>query len=110
MRALGERGVAIIPAAREQVRSRDTHYPFRQDSDFHYLTGFPEPEAIAVLCPGREEGAFVLFVRPRNAEREIWDGRRAGPEGAMARYGADQAHALDALAVSYTHLTLPTKA
>jgi Xaa-Pro aminopeptidase len=97
MQALGERGVAIIPAAREQVRSRDTHYPFRQDSDFHYLTGFPEPEAIAVLCPGREEGAFVLFVRPRNAEREIWDGRRAGPEGAMARYGADQAHALDAL-------------
>ncbi|WP_029890238.1 aminopeptidase P N-terminal domain-containing protein [Polycyclovorans algicola] len=96
MQAMGPQGVAIIPAAHEQVRSRDTHFPFRQDSDFHYLTGFPEPEAIAVLCPGRTEGEYVLFVRPRNAEREVWDGRRAGPEGAIVRYGADQAHALDA--------------
>lgn len=96
MQAMGPQGVAIIPAAHEQVRSRDTHFPFRQDSDFHYLTGFPEPEAIAVLCPGRADGEYVLFVRPRNAEREVWDGRRAGPEGAIVRYGADQAHALDA--------------
>lgn len=95
MQSIGAQGVAIIPAAHEQVRSRDTHFPFRQDSDFHYLTGFPEPEAIAVLCPGRKEGAYVLFVRPRNAEREIWDGRRAGPEGAMVRYDADQAFAID---------------
>lgn len=98
MDAIGDRGVAIIPAAREQVRSRDTHFPFRQDSDFHYLTGFPEPEAIAVLCPGRVDGAYVLFVRPRNVEREIWDGRRAGPEGACTHFGADQAFSIDTFA------------
>ena len=94
MRRLGDDGVAIVPAAHEVTRSRDTHYRFRQDSDFHYLTGFPEPEAIAVFAPGREQGEFVLFVRPRDREREIWDGRRAGPEGALARYGADAAYDL----------------
>jgi Xaa-Pro aminopeptidase len=95
MQAIGPRDVVIVPAAAEVVRSRDTHFPFRQDSDFAYLTGFPEPEAIAVLAPGRNEGAYLLFVRPRNAEREIWDGRRAGPEGAVQGYGADQAFDLD---------------
>lgn len=83
--------VALIPAATEAVRSRDTHYPFRQDSDFLYLTGFPEPEALLVLAPGRVQGEVLLFCRPRDVEREIWDGRRAGPEGAVARFGADQA-------------------
>lgn len=92
---IGPRDVVIVPAASEVTRSRDTHFPFRQDSDFAYLTGFPEPEAIAVLAPGRKEGAYVLFVRPRNAEREIWDGRRAGPEGAVQAYGADEAFDLD---------------
>jgi Xaa-Pro aminopeptidase len=90
MEAIGPDGVAIIPSAREVVRSRDTHYRFRQDSDFHYLTGFGEPDSIAVLAPGRKEGAFILFVRERNKEREIWDGRRAGPEGAVRDYRADQ--------------------
>jgi Xaa-Pro aminopeptidase len=98
MKRIGRKGVAIIPAAREVVRSRDTHFPFRQDSDFHYLTGFPEPDAIAVLAPGRAEGAFVLFVRPRNPEREIWDGRRAGPRGVLQKYGADQAFPVEAFA------------
>ena len=104
MQAVGPQAVAIVPAAHEQVRSRDTHFPFRQDSDFHYLTGFPEPEAIAVLCPGRAEGEFVLFVRPRNAEREIWDGRRAGPEGALACYGANEAHSIDAFEAELSKL------
>ncbi|TJY61061.1 M24 family metallopeptidase [Sinimarinibacterium sp. CAU 1509] len=94
MQRIGKRGVAVIPGASEVIRARDTHYKFRQDSDFQYLTGFPEPDAIAVLVPGRKQGAFVLFVRPRDAEREIWDGRRAGPDGAMRDYGADQAFEL----------------
>lgn len=98
MEAIGRDGVAIIPAAREVVRNRDVHYKFRQDSDFWYLTGFNEPEAMAVLAPGRAEGAFLLFVRERNKEREIWDGRRAGPEGAVADYGADQAFVVGDLA------------
>ena len=85
--------VIIIPAAHEATRSRDTEFPFRQDSDFLYLTGFPEPDAIAVLRPGHEK-PYVLFVRPRDREREIWTGFRAGAEGAVEKYGADEAHAL----------------
>ncbi len=88
--AIGPDGIAIIPSAREVIRNRDTHYKFRQDSDFLYLTGFHEPDAVVVLAPGRKEGEFLMFVRPRDAAREIWDGRRAGPEGAVNRYGADQ--------------------
>ncbi len=96
MKRIGKDGVAIIPGSREVVRARDTHYRFRQDSDFRYLTGFPEPDAIAVLAPGRvvrgRKAEFVLFVRERNPEMEIWHGRRAGPEGARRSYGADQAY------------------
>lgn len=92
MQAIGPDDVVILAGAREVLRNRDVHYRFRQHSDFWYLTGFTEPDAVAVLAPGRKDGAFVLFVRPRNAEREIWDGRRAGPEGACRDYGADQAH------------------
>lgn len=91
MQAIGPDGVAIIPSAREVIRNRDVHYKFRQDSDFWYLSGFNEPDSVAVVAPGRKEGAFLLFVRERNKEREIWDGRRAGPEGAVSDYGADQA-------------------
>ena len=83
--------IAIIPAARAQVRSRDTHYPFRQDSDFHYLCGFNEPEAVLVLMPGRRHGQFVMFCRDRDPAVELWDGSRAGPEGACELYGADDA-------------------
>lgn len=95
---IGRDAVAIVPAAHEVVRARDTHYRFRQNSDFQYLTGFPEPDALAVLAPGRGEGAYVLFVRDRDPEREIWDGRRAGPEGAVAHHGADQAFPIGKLA------------
>ncbi|RMH38228.1 MAG: M24 family metallopeptidase, partial [Gammaproteobacteria bacterium] len=92
---MGANSIAIIPAAREQIRSRDTHFPFRQDSDFWYLTGFPEPDAVAVLVPGRSHGAFVLFCRDRDPEMETWHGRRFGPEGAKARFGADDAFPID---------------
>ncbi|WP_428310221.1 Xaa-Pro aminopeptidase [Hydrocarboniphaga sp.] len=91
MRRIGVDAVAIIPASSEVVRARDTHFRFRQNSDFQYLSGFPEPDAIAVLAPGRKDGEFVLFTRPRDKDSEIWHGRRAGPEGAIADYGADQA-------------------
>ncbi len=89
MRRMRRKSVAIIPAAREAVRSNDTHYRYRQDSDFLYLTGFEEPEAIAVLTPGRDR-QYTLFVRPRDPEREIWDGRRAGVEGAKRNFGAQE--------------------
>ncbi len=95
--ALGPQGVAILAAAPERPRNRATHYPYRQDSDFAYLTGFPEPEALLALIPGRKEGEVVLFCRPRDAEKEVWEGPRPGVEGAVAHYGADEAHPISAL-------------
>jgi Xaa-Pro aminopeptidase len=83
--------IAIIPSAREQVRSRDTEYPFRQDSDFHYLSGFGEPQAVMVLVPGRAHGEFVMFCRERDPEKELWLGRRLGPQGVCEALGADDA-------------------
>ena len=88
---MGPGSIALLPAAPETPRNRDVHHPFRQDSDFYYLTGFPEPEAIAVLAPGGEH-EFLLFCRERDPHMEIWHGRRAGPQGAMERYGVDNAH------------------
>jgi Xaa-Pro aminopeptidase len=73
------------------VRNGDVHFPYRPDSDFYYLTGFPEPEALMVLVPGRLEGEFVLFCRERGPQQEVWHGRRAGLEGARTEYGADEA-------------------
>lgn len=94
LKAIGPDGLAILPAARETIRNRDVHHPFRQSSDFAYLTGFPEPDAFAVFAPRRKEGEFILFCRPRDPEREQWDGTRIGVEGATAQFGADQAHSL----------------
>ncbi len=85
--------IAIIPAAREQTRNDDVTHPFRQDSDFHFLTGFSEPDAVAVLDPAGSE-PFTLFVRPRDPEQEAWNGLRAGVAGAIERFGADAAHPL----------------
>ena len=87
--------IAIFTAASEKKRNGDTLYPFRQDSDFFYLTCFPEPEAVAVLLPERKHGQFVLFCREKDAAREIWDGYRAGPEGACNDYDADDAFPID---------------
>ena len=81
--------IAILPAAPERTRSRDTEYPYRQDSDFFYLSGFPEPEAVLLLIPGRDHGEYILFCRDRDRTQEIWNGYRAGPEGAVKQYGAD---------------------
>ena len=91
MRMIGKGGIAILPTATEKQRNGDVHYHFRPDSDFHYLTGFDEPEAIAVLVPGRAQAEYILFLRDRDPARETWDGKRAGPEGATAEFGADDA-------------------
>jgi len=91
MHMMGNDAIAILPTGREQTRNRDVEYPFRPDSDFFYLSGFPEPEAVAVLVPGRPHGEYLLFCRDKDPDMEIWTGRRAGPDGAVENYGADDA-------------------
>ncbi len=83
--------IAIIPSAGEQMRSRDTEHPFRQDSDFYYLSGFTEPDAVLVLTPGRRHGQYVMFCREKDPVLEMWNGFRAGPEGACEKFAADDA-------------------
>lgn len=91
MEQIGTDAVAIIPASHEQTRSYDTEFKFHQDPDFYYLTGFPEPDAIAVITPANKKSPFTLFVRPRDPLMETWYGRREGTEGAMKNYGASKA-------------------
>jgi Xaa-Pro aminopeptidase len=86
-------GVAVIPTAPEKLRNRDTSYLYRADSYFHYLTGFPEPEAVLVLIAG-DDARSILFCRERDADKEIWDGYRQGPEGAQANFGVDETHSI----------------
>ncbi len=89
MRMMGPNSIAILPSAPVAKRNRDVEYPYRPDSDFYYLTGFAEPEAVAVLIPGREHGEYVLFCREKDPDKERWDGWRAGQEGAVGQFGAD---------------------
>ena len=84
-------GVAVIPTAPERVRNRDSHHPYRFDSYFWYLSGFPEPEAVIVLVGGKAPRA-ILFCRAKNEEREVWDGFRHGPDAARDAFGFDEAH------------------
>jgi Xaa-Pro aminopeptidase len=91
---VGTDGLAVIPAAHEVIRNYDVAHPFRQDSFFWYLTGFEEPESVAVIAPGHDEGDFVLFVRPKDPSLEVWTGIRAGTAGATEVHGADAAHEL----------------
>jgi Xaa-Pro aminopeptidase len=83
--------IAIIPSAHEQQRSRDTEFPFRQDSDFYYLSGFVEPDAVLVLIPGRRHGQYVMFCRDRDPKMELWNGFREGTDGVCENYAADDA-------------------
>jgi Xaa-Pro aminopeptidase len=92
MDALGPNAVAVVSSLPERLRNGDAFHRFRQHSDLYYLTGFAEPDATLVLRPGAETEQVVLFVRPRDPEMEVWDGRRAGLEGARERYGADAAY------------------
>jgi len=89
--------VAILPSAPISTRNNDVEFVYRQNSDFYYLTGFAEPGSVALFAPGHEDGEFVMFVRPRDKDRETWTGRRAGVEGAMAVFGADKAYTIDEL-------------
>jgi Xaa-Pro aminopeptidase len=91
MRMIGKDAIAILPAAPVCHRNGDIEYAYRQDSHFHYLSGFPEPDSVAVLVPGRAQAEYLLFVREHDAVREAWDGARSGTEGAVERYGADDA-------------------
>ncbi len=96
LNAIGSGAVAIMPSAPVSVRSGDVEFIYRQDNDFYYLTGFAEPESVALFAPDEKE-QFILFVRPRDKERETWTGRRAGLEGAVADYGGDRAFPIDDL-------------
>lgn len=95
MRMVGVGGIAILPAAPARIYSRDVEYRFRQDSDFYYLTGLAEPEAVVALVPGRANGEYIVFCRDRDEEKELWDGARTGPDGAISEYGADDAFPID---------------
>ncbi|HKY06107.1 MAG TPA: aminopeptidase P N-terminal domain-containing protein [Blastocatellia bacterium] len=90
-------GVAIFPSAPTAVRNNDVEHEYRQDTDFYYLTGFEEPDSVAVLAPENPDHRFVLFVQPKDREREVWTGWRAGEEGAVKDYGADLSLASDKL-------------
>ena len=95
MDQIGDDAIAIIPSAELKIRNRDAEFIFRQDSDFLYLTGFNEPESVAVLVPGREESEFILFCREKDSKTEQWTGRMAGLEGAVETYAADDAFPID---------------
>lgn len=97
MRMVGPGGIVILPSAPVRTRSRDVEYRFRQDSDFYYMTGFAEPESVAVLVPGRASGEYLIFCREKDPTREQWDGLRAGQVGAVEHYGADDAFPIDDL-------------
>ena len=97
MRMAADDAILILPAAPERIRSKDTTYPYRQDSDFWYLSGFAEPDAVLVLVPGRKHGECLLFCRERDADKEAWDGPRVGQEGAIEHFGMDDAYPIDDL-------------
>ena len=92
---MGERTAALFFAAPEAVRSNDSHFDFRQNSDFYYLTGFEEPDSALLLLPGHDKHESVMFVRKRDKEREVWDGPRAGVEGAKGEFGANEAFLIE---------------
>jgi Xaa-Pro aminopeptidase len=95
MKMAGTDAVVLIATAPERMRNADAAWPYRQDSDFHYLSGFPEPDAVLALLPGRQHGEAVLFCRERDAEHERWHGESIGTERAVADYGMDDAFPID---------------
>lgn len=97
MSKMAKNSIAIVPTAAMTVRNRDVEHPFRQDSDFYYLSGFAEANACLVLIPGREQGEYVLFCEPKDPAMEIWTGRRAGPEGAARDFFVDEAYPIEAI-------------
>ncbi|MBK8814928.1 MAG: Xaa-Pro aminopeptidase [Methylococcaceae bacterium] len=97
MQRIGKGNIALLGSSPTKIRNRDVHYPFRQDSDFYYLTGFSEPDAMAVFIPGREQGEYILFCREFDETKALWEGAHAGLEGATGHYQADDAFPIDDL-------------
>lgn len=97
MNRIGKGNIALLGSSSTKIRNRDVHYPFRQDSDFYYLTGFSEPDALAVFIPGREQGEYILFCREFDEAKALWEGAHAGLEGATKHYQADDAFPIDDL-------------
>jgi Xaa-Pro aminopeptidase len=97
MQRIGKGNIALLGSSSTKVRNRDVHYPFRQDSDFYYLTGFSEPDALAVFIPGREQGEYILFCREFDEAKALWEGAHAGLEGATGHYQADDAFPIEDL-------------
>ena len=103
---IGKDGIAVIPTASTRVRSRDTDYPYRPDSDFYYFTGFSEPNAVMILAPGREDGSFILCLREKNPLTEIWDGHMEGLNGVKKNFEVDQSFDIEDLETILTSLFL----
>ena len=97
MEIMGPNSIAILPNAEVSTRNRDVDYPYRSDSNFHYLSGFDEPESVIVIIPGRPHGEYLLFCRERKLEKEIWNGYRAGQEGAIKNFDADDSYPISDL-------------
>ena len=97
MQQIGKGNIAVIASAMTKIRNRDVEYPFRQDSDFYYLSGFSEPDAVAVFIPGRELGEYIIFCREYDPQKALWEGAHAGLEGAIENYGGDDAFPIDDL-------------
>ncbi len=102
--AIGKDSIAIIPANHEQTRSYDTEFKFHQNPDFQYLTGFPEPDAVAVIDPASKKNPYTLYVRPKDEKMETWYGRREGIEGAKKNYKADKAVSIEQLEKDFAKL------
>lgn len=98
MQAMGENSIAVLPANPVAHRTADMDYPYCQESNFYYLTGFPERQSVIVLIPGRPEGEFILFNLPSDPVKEAWTGKRAGQQGAVEQFGADQSYSIDEFA------------
>lgn len=92
---IGKNDIVIVSTSPVKSRNGDVEYQFRPDSDFHYLSGFSEPEAVLVISPGRAQGEYVIFCREKDKLREMWDGRRVGLDGAIEAYGADDAFPIE---------------
>jgi Xaa-Pro aminopeptidase len=97
LKQYGADDIIILVSAPESHRNADTNYIFRQDSNFYYITGFSEPRSVAILAPGRAEGEYILFNLPRDPDKEIWNGKRAGQKGAVEEFGANQAFSIEEL-------------
>lgn len=109
LKKVGPTALVLLPAAPSVTRNADYEFPYRQNSDFYYLTGFEEPEAIMVLAPKRPQGEFILFNRPRHREKEIWEGPRAGQDGARKKHGAEQAFPIQDFAEKLPELLIGRK-